>query len=553
MPAPTELPAWQELAAHSRKMRGRRIADMFADDPQRFRRFSLELDDILFDYSKHLVDERTMELLFALARQAQVAEWRRRMFTGEKINFTEQRAVLHVALRNLDGGPILVDGRDVMPGVREVLQRMDEFVGRVHQGRHLGFTGRPIRDVVNIGIGGSDLGPAMVTEALRPYWKAGLRAHFVSNIDGADLGGVLAGLEAETVLFVVASKTFSTQETLTNAGTARSWLVERLGDERAVASHFVAVSSNRQRVVEFGIDPDNMFEFWDWVGGRYSVWSAIGLPVALLVGMDNFRALLAGARRVDEHFCSQPPERNIPLIMALLGIWYIDFLGAETHAILPYHRLLRRFSAYFQQGDMESNGKSCDRQGRFIDGYQTGPVIWGEPGTNGQHAFYQLLHQGTRLVPADFIAFAESDYPLAGGRHQRILLANFFAQTEALMNGRSREQVRDLLRQQGLAEKDIERLAPQRTFPGNRPTTSILARRLDPATLGKLMALYEHKIFCQGIIWNINSFDQWGVELGKQLAGVILSEIEGEMPLSGHDASTSGLINHYQRLLAGSD
>jgi len=544
MSALTEGAAWRALAAHHARMRDRHMRDLFAEDPGRFDRFSVRFEDILLDYSKNRVTEETMSLLFDLVDAAGVTDWRERMFSGERINFTEDRAVLHVALRNRSGRPILVDGEDVMPGVEAVLDHMRRFSEAVRSGEWRGYTDRPIRDVVNIGIGGSDLGPVMVTEALRPYGHERLRLHFVSNIDATQLVETLRDLDPETTLFIVASKTFTTQETLTNAYSAREWFLARAGDESAIARHFVAVSTNRERVEAFGIDGDNMFGFWDWVGGRYSLWGAIGLPIVLAIGMDRFEELLAGGHAMDEHFRHAPLNENLPVILAVLGIWYIDFFGAETHALLPYDQYMHRFPAYFQQADMESNGKRIDRQGQVVD-YDTGPVIWGEPGTNGQHAFYQLIHQGTRLVPADFLAPIESHNPL--NHHHEILLANCFAQTEALMKGKTAAEARAELEQGGLDAARIEALLPHKVFPGNRPTNTILFRRLTPRTLGSLIALYEHKIFVQGIVWNINSFDQWGVELGKQLAQRILPELLGERPVDGHDASTNGLINHFKR------
>ena len=490
-----------------------------------------------------------MGLLFDLARAARLEDWRARMFAGDRINVTENRAVLHVALRNRSNRPIVVDGRDVMADVNAVLAKMREFSEQVRSGAWRGYTGAAVTDVVNIGIGGSDLGPCMVCEALKPYQRPDLRPHFVSNVDGAQLHDTLAPLEPAHTLFVVASKTFTTQETMTNAASARAWLVERLGDEAAVAKHFVAVSTNAQAVATFGIRTENMFEFWDWVGGRYSLWSAIGLPIALAVGFARFEELLAGAHAMDEHFRTTPLERNMPVIMALLGIWYRDFLGACSHAVLPYSQHLHRLPAYLQQADMESNGKSVRRDGARVD-YATGPIVWGEPGTNGQHAFYQLLHQGTELVPADFLAAAESLTPL--GDHHDKLLANFFAQTEALAFGKTADQVRAELESEGLSGAALEALVPHKVFEGNRPTNSILFRRLDPATLGKLIALYEHKIFTQGVLWNINSFDQWGVELGKQLAKVILPQLADPDPVASHDSSTNGLINHMKALRAAS-
>ena len=520
------------------------MRDLFAEDPQRFSKLSLRLDDLLFDYSKNRVVEETMKLLIDLAEEAGLAERIQRLFAGAKINVTEGRAVLHTALRNRSNEPVYVDGEDVMPGVHAVLARMRELTERIRSGAWKGHTGKPISNVVNIGIGGSDLGPVLVTEALRPYWHENLKVHFVSNIDATHLTETLKRVSPETTLFCVASKTFTTQETLTNAHSARDWLVSALGSDQAVARHFVALSTNTQAVGEFGIDPENMFEFWDWVGGRYSLWSAIGLPIALVIGMDRFEELLTGAFEVDQHFRSAPLDRNIPAIMALLGVWYHNFFGAHTHAILPYDQYLHRFPAYLQQADMESNGKSVDTQGRLIDDYTTGPVIWGEPGTNGQHAFYQLIHQGNRLIPADFIAPARPQNPL--GEHHDILLANFFAQTEALMRGKTAEEVRAELKSKGVEGEQLEQLVPHKVFTGNRPTNSILFERLDPRTLGRLIALYEHKIFVQGTIWRVNSYDQWGVELGKQLTKVILPELEGDAAVDSHDGSTNALIEHYK-------
>jgi glucose-6-phosphate isomerase len=548
MSALTRSPAWVALQAQARAMQGVSLRDLFAADPDRFARFSLTFeDDLLLDYAKNRVDALTMRLLFEFARAADLEGWRERMFQGEKINHTERRAVLHVALRNRSGRPIPVDGQDVMPEVSAVLERMGRFTAAVRGGSWRGFTGQRITDVVNIGIGGSDLGPLMVCTALQPYAAKGpLRTHFVSNVDGAHLALTLQGLDPERTLFVVASKTFTTQETMTNAASARDWLLARLGrQEAAVARHFVAVSTNAAAVQGFGIDPANMFEFWDWVGGRYSLWSAIGLPIALHVGMERFEELLSGAFAMDEHFRTTPLEKNLPVVLALLGVWYNNFLGAESHAILPYDQNLARFPAYFQQGDMESNGKSVDREGSLVD-YQTGPIIWGEPGTNGQHAFYQLIHQGTKLIPCDFLAAARSLTPL--GDHHDKLLANFFAQTEALAFGKSEAEARAELERQGLAGEALEALLPYKLFEGNRPSTSILYRELTPHRLGSLIALYEHKIFVQGVIWNINSFDQWGVELGKQLANRILPELQGSEPVTGHDGSTNGLVNHFKAL-----
>ena len=526
-------------------MKNVQMRDLFSGDPQRFTLFSRSLGDILFDFSKNRITGETMDLLLNLARDQKVGDGIAAMFAGEKINVTEGRAVLHTALRNRSDRPVLTDGCDVMPGVRSVLEKMRVFTDRVRGGEWKGYTGQRITDVVNIGIGGSDLGPKMVTRALAHYGHPSLRFHFVSNVDATHLTETLKDLSAETTLFLVASKTFTTQETLTNAWSARDWLLARARDEKAVARHFVAMSTNRDAVQAFGIDPENMFVFWDWVGGRYSLWSAIGLSIALSIGMDGFEELLRGAFIVDEHFRTAPLEKNIPVIMALLGIWYGDFLGARTHAILPYDQYMALFPAYFQQGDMESNGKSVTRAGTTV-GYPTGPVIWGEPGTNGQHAFYQLLHQGTQLIPCDFLAPAVSLNPL--GDHHPKLLANFFAQTEALMRGRTLDEAGDELLAQGLSPHEIKAIAPHKVFPGNRPTNSILFNRLDPRTLGSLIALYEHKIFVQGRIWEINSFDQMGVELGKQLAGKILSELAQPGPVTSHDSSTNGLITYWKRV-----
>jgi glucose-6-phosphate isomerase len=549
MTALTESTAWTALLRHRERMDGVHLLQLFSEDPQRFSRFCLKLGDLLFDYSKHRITGETLELLQALAAERKVLELRDRMFAGEKINVTEGRAVLHVALRNRSNRPIRVDGEDVMPRVNDVLAHMRKFTEAVRWGQWRGHTGKPIQHVVNIGIGGSDLGPVMVSEALRPYWKPGLTPHFVSNVDGTHMAETLRRADPETTLFVVASKTFTTQETLENARSARAWLLDALRDERAVAAHFAALSTNAKEVAKFGIDTKNMFEFWDWVGGRYSLWSAIGLPIACLIGMDHFEELLAGAHEADEHFRTAKPEANIPLIMGLLGVWYGNFWDAHTHAILPYDQYLSRFAAYFQQGDMESNGKRVDRDGRPITSYSTGPVVWGEPGTNGQHAFYQLIHQGTRLIPCDFIAPIESHNPL--GRHHELLLANFFAQTEALMRGKTVDEARAELVAASTPAADLEALAVHKSFPGNRPTSSLMMQKVTPFSLGRLVALYEHKIFVQGAIWNINSFDQWGVELGKQLASKIIPELDGKAEVSSHDASTNGLINHYKQKRKG--
>ena len=544
----TESTAWKTLSSHQKSMTSVHMSNLFKNDPARFQKFSLTFlskagTEILLDYSKNRVMDETMTHLRALARQADVEEWREKMFSGEKINITEDRAVLHVALRNRSNKPIMVDGEDVMPEVNRVLQHMKEFSNAVRSGAWKGYTNKPITDVVNIGIGGSDLGPVMVTEALRPYGKQGLRVHFVSNIDGTHIAETLKRISPETSLFIIASKTFTTQETLTNAETAKRWLLDAAKDPVAVAKHFVALSTNAKEVKKFGIDTKNMFEFWDWVGGRYSLWSAIGLSIAIAVGMENFEELLSGAHEMDEHFRTAPLEKNIPATLALLGVWYNNFFGAETNVILPYDQYLHRFSAYFQQGDMESNGKYVDRSGKKVD-YSTGPVIWGEPGTNGQHAFYQLIHQGTKIIPADFIAPIETQNPL--GEHHAILLSNFFAQTEALMKGKTPEEARKELETAGMKGEELEALLPHKVFEGNKPSNSIMVRKLTPRTLGALIAMYEHKIFVQGIIWNINSYDQWGVELGKQLAKAILPELKGKERVSSHDASTNGLINYFK-------
>jgi len=539
--------AWTALKRHADTMAGLHLRDLFDRDPDRFQQFSLRLDDLLVDYSKGRVTAETMALLFDLARQAEVEAWRNAMFKGEKINVTEDSAVLHVALRNRSNDAVEVDGEDVMPGVNAVLDKIRGFTERVRSGACTGHTGKAITDIVNIGIGGSDLGPYMVCEALMPFQRPDLRVHFVSNVDGAHLADTLARLDPETTLFVVASKTFTTQETMTNAASARAWTVEALGDEAAVARHFVAVSTNAGEVARFGIGADNMFVFWDWVGGRYSLWSAIGLPIALAVGMDRFEGLLSGAHAMDRHFRTAPLEENMPVVLALIGLWYRDFMGAASYAILPYDQHLHRLAAYLQQGDMESNGKFVRRDGMRVD-YDTGPVIWGEPGTNGQHAFYQLIHQGTELIPADFIAAAETQTPL--GDHHDKLLANFLAQTEALAFGKTEAEAQAELAGQGLDADAIDALLPHKVFEGNRPTVSILYRNLTPFALGRLIALYEHKIFVQGVIWNINSYDQWGVELGKQLAKAILPELAGDQPVQSHDSSTNGLINEIKRLRA---
>jgi glucose-6-phosphate isomerase len=539
----TQSAAWQALNAHYAVIKPLHMRQMFIDDPERFDKFSLRLGNLLFDYSKNRVSTKTIKLLVALAAQSGLQAGIERMFGGDRINSTEHRAALHTALRNRSERPVLVDGMDVMPDIRRVLGLMRRFSDAVRNGKHTGHTGKAIRDIVNIGIGGSDLGPLMVCEALKHYASSDLRAHFVSNVDATQLVETLKDLDAETTLFIVSSKTFTTQETLTNAHSARAWLVSELGDEQAVAKHFAAVSTNLEATAKFGINPHNVFEFWDWVGGRYSLWSAIGLPIALYVGMDRFEELLGGAYAMDEHFRTAPPDKNIPVLMGLLGIWYGNFFGAGSNAVLPYDQYLHRFPAYLQQLEMESNGKCVDRDGNPVD-YDTGMVMWGEPGTNGQHAFYQLIHQGTRMIPADFLAPLHSQNPL--GEHHSILLANCFAQTEALMVGKTAAEARTELEAQGLHGEELEALLPHKVFPGNKPTNTLLFDRLDPHTLGMLIALYEHKVFVQSVVWNINPFDQWGVELGKQLAGKILPELRDGASSGKHDASTSGLIGHYR-------
>lgn len=534
--------AYRYLADHFIQINQHSLKDLFQQDPKRFDKFSVYLDDMLLDYSKNRVNEETMALLTQLARECQLDEAIEAMFAGEKINETENRAVLHTALRNRSDRPVTVEGQDVMPEIRAVLDRMRDFSTRVVSGEWKGYTGAEITDVVNIGIGGSDLGPVMVTEALKSY-KTRLNVHFVSNVDGTHIAETLQHLNPATTLFLIASKTFTTQETMANAHTARNWFLASGAEESDVAKHFAALSTNEKGVAAFGIDTANMFEFWDWVGGRYSLWSAIGLSICLAIGFQNFEELLAGAHQADQHFRETEFERNIPVILGLLGIWYNNFFDAESHAILPYDQYLHRFAAYFQQGDMESNGKYIDRNGQRVP-YQTGPIIWGEPGTNGQHAFYQLIHQGTKLIPCDFIAPAISHHPI--GQHHQLLLSNFFAQTEALMNGKEETEVVGELEAAGKTEEEIQALTPFKVFEGNRPTNSILVKQITPRTLGTLIALYEHKIFVQGVIWNIFSFDQWGVELGKQLAGRILPELESDGQVATHDSSTNGLINQYK-------
>ncbi|GHT12769.1 glucose-6-phosphate isomerase [Planctomycetales bacterium] len=535
--------AWLALQKHRQSFETVTMRQLFADDPKRFDKFSVLFGDILFDYSKNRITEETVKLLLDLAKETKVAEYREKMFNGEKINCTEQRAVLHTALRNRSNKPVLVDGKDVMPQINAVLQKMKTFSERVIGGDWKGYTGKPITDVVNIGIGGSDLGAVMVTEALKPYQKR-LNVHFVSNVDGTHIAETLKNLNPETTLFIIASKTFTTQETMTNAESAKRWFLGHSHNNSAVAKHFVALSTNAKKVAEFGIDTENMFEFWDWVGGRYSLWSAIGLSIVLAVGYDNFVELLTGAFEADEHFRNAPPEKNIPFLLALLGVWYNNFWDAASQTILPYDQYMHRFAAFFQQVDMESNGKRIDRENNAVD-YSTGPVIWGEPGTNGQHAFYQLIHQGTKLIPCDFLAPVQT-HNLLGDHHPK-LLANFLAQTEALMKGKTLDEASAELQKSGLPEDEVKRLAPSKVFTGNRPTNSCFFKKLTPKTLGTLIALYEHKIFVQGIIWNINSFDQMGVELGKQLAGVVLPELLNTDTVTSHDSSTNGLIAFYKR------
>ncbi|MDH5828612.1 glucose-6-phosphate isomerase [Sphingobacterium sp. SG20118] len=538
----TQTAAYRYLADHYITINEHSLKDLFDQDSFRFEKYSIEFNDILLDYSKNRVNDETVALLRQLAKECHLSEAIEAMFQGEKINETEGRQVLHTALRNQSGKPVLVDGQDVMPDVHAVLAQMESFTNRILSGEWKGYTGKAITDVVNIGIGGSDLGPVMVTEALKAY-RTHLNMHFVSNVDGTHIVEAIKDLDPETTLFLIASKTFTTQETMANANSARAWFLKSGAQQEDVAKHFAALSTNTAAVAAFGIDTKNMFQFWDWVGGRYSLWSAIGLSISLAVGYDNFKELLIGAYEADEHFRTTPFEENIPVTLALLGIWYNNFFEAESHAILPYDQYMHRFAAYFQQGDMESNGKYVDRNGNRVD-YQTGPIIWGEPGTNGQHAFYQLIHQGTKLIPCDFIAPAISLNPI--GQHHQMLLSNFFAQTEALMNGKSEETVVAELKAAGKSEEEIEKLKAFKVFEGNRPSNSILLKKVTPRSLGTLIALYEHKIFVQGIIWNVFSFDQWGVELGKQLAGQILPELESEDIITTHDSSTNGLINQYK-------
>lgn len=541
---PTKTKAWKQLLQHAEETQQWNMRQLFAEDAARARAFSLQQGDIYFDYSKNKINSKTLQLLLSLAEQTKVADGIKAMFSGDVINQTENRSVLHVALRNFGKKPIKSGGKNVMPEVKAVLEKMKTFCEAIHSGAHVGYTGKKIKSIVNIGIGGSDLGPLMVTEALKPYTVKGIEAYFVSNVDGTHIAETLKKVNPETTLFLIASKTFTTQETMSNAHTARDWFLKKAKDEQHIAKHFAALSTNAKAVAAFGIDTRNMFEFWDWVGGRYSLWSAIGLSIALTIGYNNFEELLKGAYDADEHFKTTAFEKNIPVIMALVGLWNTTFQGAQSEAILPYDQYLHRFAAYFQQGNMESNGKSVDRNGKKVN-YQTGPIIWGEPGTNGQHAFYQLIHQGTELIPCDFIAPAKTHNPI--GDHHPKLLSNFFAQTEALMNGKTLAEVKAELKKQGLDAAAISKLAPFKVFEGNKPTNSFLVKKITPFTLGQLIAFYEHKIFVQGIIFNIFSFDQWGVELGKQLANKILPELQNNEEVSSHDSSTNTLIGLYKK------
>jgi glucose-6-phosphate isomerase len=544
---PTSTQSWKELSAHFEKMQPIHLRQLFQENSTRFEDFSLQFGAILFDFSKNNITKETLTLLTALTNECGLPDAIKSLFNADKINQTENRAVLHWALRNFSNQAVMLDSVDVMPEIKRVLQQMKDCCEAIHSGTWKGYTGKKIKHIVNIGIGGSDLGPVMVTEALKPYQKEDIEIHFVSNVDGTHIAETLKKIKADETLFLIASKTFTTQETMTNAHTARNWFLEHAIDENHIAKHFVALSTNEKEVVKFGIDRNNMFVFWDWVGGRYSLWSAIGLSIALTIGYDNFEELLKGAHESDLHFQNTPLDTNIPVIMALIGIWYTNFYGATSEAILPYDQYLHRFAAYFQQGNMESNGKYVDRAGNKVN-YTTGPVIWGEPGTNGQHAFYQLIHQGTALIPCDFIAPAISHNPL--GDHHSKLLSNFFAQTEALMNGKTLEEASAELNHLSDAQKQL--ILPFKVFEGNRPTNSFLIEKITPFTLGQLIALYEHKIFVQGVIWNIFSFDQWGVELGKQLANVILPELLDEKPTFTHDSSTNGLMNAYKKMIQNS-
>jgi len=542
---PTTTNAWHLLQQHFTEIKTVQLKELFKTDPDRFKKYSLCTDELVFDYSKNIITGKTKQLLLQLTEECKVKEAINAMFNGDAINETEKRAVLHVALRNFSNRPVYAQGNDVMPEVKKVLRKMKAFCSAVHSGKHRGYTNKKIKYIVNIGIGGSDLGPLMITEALKPYWVDDIQTYFVSNVDGTHIAETLKKVNPERTLFLIASKTFTTQETMTNAHTAREWFLKKAKNEKHIAKHFVALSTNEKEVVKFGIDSKNMFEFWDWVGGRYSLWSAIGLSIALTIGYKNFEQLLKGAHKIDNHLIEAPFEKNIPVLMALIGLWYTNFFGSQSEAILPYDQYLHRFAAYFQQGNMESNGKSVDRNGEPVE-YSTGPVIWGEPGTNGQHAFYQLIHQGTPLIPCDFIAPAQSHNPI--GDHHIKLLSNFFAQTEALMNGKTEDEAEKELEKQGLNAEDIVKLLPYKIFKGNRPTNSFLIKKLTPYTVGQLVALYEHKIFVQGVIWNIYSFDQWGVELGKQLANKILPELQTNEPVNNHDSSTNGLINAWKQM-----
>jgi glucose-6-phosphate isomerase len=542
---PVSTSSWKNLLAHHQEIGKQTIVEFFNKDDKRFSKFSTTFEEILVDYSKNIITEDTLKFLLELANECELKDGIQKMFSGDKINETENRAVLHIALRNKADNPIIVDGKDIMPEIYAVLGKMEKFSGEVISGKWKGYTGNAIKDIVNIGIGGSDLGPVMVTEALKPYKKENINVHFVSNVDGTHIAETLKKVNPETTLFLIASKTFTTQETMANAHSARNWFLKSGGDEGSIKKHFVAISTNLEAVKKFGISEDSMFEFWDWVGGRYSLWSAIGLSIACSIGYENYRALLDGAYAMDQHFKNTPFEKNLPVLLALIGIWYNNFFNAQTEAILPYDQYLHRFSAYFQQGNMESNGKYVDRSGKEVT-YETGPVIWGEPGTNGQHAFYQLIHQGTKLIPCDFLAPAISHNPL--GEHHQMLLSNFFAQTEALMKGKTEDEVIQEFKKAGKSDEEIKKLTPFKVFKGNRPTNSILFKKLTPRTLGSLIAMYEHKIFVQGVIWNIFSFDQWGVELGKQLANQILPELKDNTAVTSHDSSTNGLINAYKQL-----
>lgn len=542
---PTSTNAWHQLQQHYSEIKDVHLKELFKNEPDRFKKYSLCTNELVFDYSKNLITDKTKQLLLQLAEECKVKEAINAMFNGDAINETEKRSVLHVALRNFSGRPVYAQGTDVMPEVKRVLRKIKSFCTTIHSGKHRGYTNKKIKYIVNIGIGGSDLGPLMVTEALKPYWRDDIQTFFVSNVDGTHITETLKKVNPERTLFLVASKTFTTQETMTNAHTAREWFLKKAKNEKHIAKHFVALSTNENEVVRFGIDKKNMFEFWDWVGGRYSLWSAIGLSIALTIGYKNFEQLLKGANCIDNHLNENSFDKNIPVLMALTGLWYTNFFGTQSEAILPYDQYLHRFAAYFQQGNMESNGKSVDRNGEPVD-YATGPVIWGEPGTNGQHAFYQLIHQGTPLIPCDFIAPAQTHNPT--GDHHPKLLSNFFAQTEALMNGKSEEEAEKELEKQGLSTEEIAKLLPYKIFKGNRPTNSILVKKITPYVLGELIALYEHKIFVQGVIWNIYSFDQWGVELGKQLANKILPELQTKDTITSHDSSTNGLINAWKKM-----